>query len=102
MPMALERSIDGSEPLRPQPIERPASGYEERRIARSQHLASGTLACPACDAPVAPSERPMSPADAVACPFCDHAGAVRQFLSLSTPGRPARVEVRLVLDRVPG
>jgi hypothetical protein len=39
----------------------------------------------------------MSPADALACPFCAHGGAVRDFLSLSAPQRPARVEVRVLL-----
>ena len=56
-------------------------------------LATGTLACPRCDAPVAPLG-PMSPADPLGCPFCAHAGAVRDFLSLDLPTRPARVEVR--------
>jgi hypothetical protein len=27
------------------------------------------------------------------CPVCDHAGAVRDFLSLAAPSRPARVRV---------
>jgi hypothetical protein len=30
------------------------------------------------------------------CPFCRHDGAVRDFLSLAAPSRPARVEVRVV------
>jgi hypothetical protein len=38
----------------------------------------------------------VSPADAIACPVCDRAGAVRDFLSLAAPSRPARVEVRVV------
>ena len=38
----------------------------------------------------------VSPADPVACPFCDHGGAVRDFLSLADPARPARVAVRVV------
>jgi hypothetical protein len=69
---------------------------EERRAGRSGHLATGTLACPACDAPVALAAGPVSPADAIACPVCDRAGAVRDFLSLAAPSRPARVEVRVV------
>ena len=70
----------------------------ERRPDRSGHLASGTLACPACDAPVLPAAGPSAPADAIACPCCGHEAAVRDFLSLATPGRPARVDVR-VIDR---
>jgi hypothetical protein len=72
--------------------------HEERRRARSSHLASGTLACPACDAPVALA-RPLSPADALACSFCDHAAALRDFLSLASPARPAYVDVRVIPRR---
>jgi hypothetical protein len=74
--------------------------YEEIRPAPSGRLATGTLACPACDAPVAPAAGPMSPADALGCPVCDHAGAVRDFLSLASPSRPARVDVRVVRQPV--
>ena len=59
-------------------------------------LATGTLACPSCDAPVSPGETPLRPADPLACPYCLHAGAVRDFLSLGEPTRPARVSVRVV------
>jgi hypothetical protein len=68
----------------------------ERRSARSGRLGSGTLACNRCDAPVAPATGPMLPTDPLACPFCDHRATVRDFLSLATPTRPARVEVRVV------
>ncbi len=71
---------------------------EERRATRSGRLASGTLACPACDAPVAPLGV-MSPIDPLGCPVCDHAATVRDFLSLAPPTRPARVEVRVVVSR---
>jgi uncharacterized paraquat-inducible protein A len=67
----------------------------ERRPARSTLLATGTLACPDCDAPVLPAA-PLAPADALDCPYCGHAGFVRDFLSLEPPTRPARVEVRVV------
>ena len=67
---------------------------EEIRRATSTRLASGTLACPECDAPVAPAGR-LSPADPLACPYCAHGGAVRDFLSLGSPARPARVVVRV-------
>lgn len=59
-------------------------------------MASGTVACPRCDAPVA-LPHTVAPSRAIGCPFCDHAGAVREFLSLAAPSRPARVEVRVVL-----
>ncbi len=39
--------------------------------------------------------RPLSPAEWIACPFCTHAEAVREFLSLEPPTRPARVVVRV-------
>ena len=57
--------------------------------------AVGTLACPQCDAPVSPGDRPLRPMEPVACPYCGHAGVVRDFLSLATPARPAYVEIRL-------
>ena len=67
---------------------------EERRIARAGHLATGTLACPECDAPVAPAGV-VTPAEAIACPYCLHGGAVRDFLTLGEPTRPAHVTVRV-------
>jgi hypothetical protein len=69
----------------------------ERRIEHAGRLATGTLACPACDAPVAPGDGPLSPADGLACPYCGRDGAVRDFLSLTPPSRPARVVVRVTL-----
>ena len=62
-------------------------------------MAVGTLACPVCDAPVAPGPAALSPTDALRCPICDHGGAVRDFLSLASPARPARVQVRVVAGR---
>jgi len=93
--MSISRGMDGAEPLRPEPIEQPAGPREVREDARGQLLAVGTLACPACDAPVAPGELPLLPPDPLSCPVCSHAAAVRDFLSLSPPTRPARVEVRV-------
>ena len=72
-------------------------GTEEiRQFTRSARLGTGTLACPRCDVPVALAV-PASPADQFDCPFCGHYGALRDFLSLAAPSRPARVEVRVVL-----
>jgi uncharacterized paraquat-inducible protein A len=82
--MSVERGTDGPEAIR-----------VEERIRRADRVATGTFACPACDVPVAPAGR-MSPAQRVACPYCGHSGAVRDFLSLAAPSRPARVAVRVV------
>ncbi|HEX8121083.1 MAG TPA: hypothetical protein VF549_07445 [Solirubrobacteraceae bacterium] len=92
--MSLQRGIDGSEPLRPEPITSLAGASEIRPATTTFVLATGTLACPDCDAPVAP-DGPMTPADSIACPYCAHTAKVRDFLSLSAPTRPARVEVRV-------
>ncbi len=94
--MALHRGLDGSDPARPQPIERLTDTHEERRNARTHKVASGTLACPECDAPVAPIGS-MAPTDPIACPLCAHAGKVRDFLSLTQPTRPAHVDVNVVM-----
>jgi hypothetical protein len=89
--MAFERSSGGGEPVRPS-----GGAQDLRRVTRSRPLASGTLACPACDAPVAPPGT-LSPVDPLACPFCAHHGAVRDFLTLGAPTRPAHVTVHVRL-----
>jgi hypothetical protein len=94
--VTFHRGIDGSDPFRSTPVGRLAGAQEIRRIARSSRLGTGTLACPRCDAPVALAAGHVSPADALGCPFCRHTAAVRDFLSLAAPSRPARVEVRVV------
>lgn len=71
--------------------------HEERRVSTRTKLTAGTLACSACDAPVHPGPRLLRPSDPLRCPFCDHHGHVRDFLSLEPPTRPARVIVRIVL-----
>jgi hypothetical protein len=76
-------------------IERVGGRHERRRSEASWQLATGTLACPACDAPVLPSLEAMSPPDPMSCGFCGRAGAVRDFLSLAEPTRPTRVVVRV-------
>ena len=80
--MALERGFDGSR--------------EIRRSTRTNVLGAGTLACPECDAPVAPDATPLSVTAPLACPFCGRDGTVRDFLSLAAPTRPAHVVVRVV------
>lgn len=94
--MALHGNSEGSDPLRPQPIRR-LQNAEDYRLAHASHLGSGTLACPRCDAPVVLGLSPAAPSDPMSCPYCHHAGAVRDFLSLESPSRPAHVEVRVVL-----
>jgi hypothetical protein len=93
--MAFQGGIDG------EPVRRVGdlAAEQERRKATQGHLASGTLACPHCDAPVAPGAGYISPTDPLGCPFCGHAAAVRDFLSLSQPTRPARVVVRVIKRR---
>jgi hypothetical protein len=85
--VTFRRDLDGSER---------AHLYEEHRAGRSTRLGTGTLACPRCDAPVAPGSAPLAPRDPLSCPYCHHGGAVRDFLSLDAPARPARVEVRVL------
>jgi hypothetical protein len=85
--VALERKVDDPGGARER-----TTWLEERRSAAPGLLAVGTLACPACDAPVAPPG-PLAPSDPLRCPLCDHAGRTRDFLSLAAPARPARVEV---------
>lgn len=94
--MAFARGIDGSDPRGLEPVGRRGHVEEERRGAQSTRLAVGTLACPDCDAPVALAGRRLRPTDALACSYCGHAGALRDFLSITGPSRPARVEVRVV------
>jgi len=75
-------------------LERVAGHHELRRSAGTREMATGTLACPSCDAPVLP-DGVMAPPDPMSCGFCGHDGAVRDFLSLGEPTRPTRVVVRV-------
>jgi hypothetical protein len=93
--VALHREIDGTDPVRRQPVERLSGRHEHRRAQSTWHLATGTLACPSCDAPVLPSSGGMSPRDPISCGFCRTVGAVSDFLSLAEPTRPTRVVVRV-------
>jgi hypothetical protein len=93
--------MDDSEPVRFEPLTRSGGAHEElRRTRRSGRLCGGTLACRRCDAPVALAGGPVAPTDALSCPFCSHQAPVRDFLSLATPSRPTRVEVRVVARAV--
>jgi hypothetical protein len=91
--VAFHREIEGAARGRTQPVERLAGRHERRKAGASWHLATGTLACPACDAPVLPVSGSVSPSDYLSCAFCRHEGALRDFLSLAEPTRPTRVEV---------
>jgi hypothetical protein len=93
--VSISRGFD-SEPVRPDPVGRMSGTEEERRVTRTSRVATGTLACPRCDAPIALAG-PVAPSDALRCPYCRHGAAVRDFLSLAAPTRPARVAVRVVL-----
>jgi hypothetical protein len=74
--------------------ERVAPRYELRRSRATRELATGTLACPHCDAPVLP-DGAVSPADPMSCGYCAHEGFVRDFLTLGEPSRPTHVVVRV-------
>src|ERR1039458_5251711 len=95
--MSFLRGVDDSQPGRPDPITRVE---EERRLAHAGRLASGTLACARCYAPIALGAGSLSLTDALTCPFCSNRGPVRDFLSLGVPTRPARVEERVRFKRV--
>jgi hypothetical protein len=95
--MSFLSGVDDSQPGRPDAITRVE---RERRLARSGHLASGTLACARCDAPVVIGPGARSVTDVLECSFCSNRGPVRDFLSLAPPTRPARVDVRVRFKNV--
>src|SRR3954466_10752270 len=71
--------------------------HEERRSMRSDFVGVGGLACPVCDAPAPLLEWPAGPATPLGCPYCTHAGTVRDFLALRGPApafRPRRAPAR--------
>jgi hypothetical protein len=91
-------SLHRSDPSGERPAGRLAGSTELRPATRAAPVAVGTLACPACDAPVWPGG-PLAPADPLACPVCDQGGAVRDFLTLGEPTRAAHVVVRIAERR---
>jgi hypothetical protein len=93
--VALHHDLEGGRPGRAQPAERVGGGRQPRRAETSWELATGTLACPSCDAPVLPGPGAATPPDPTSCGFCSHAGPLRDFLSLGEPARPTRVVVRV-------
>jgi hypothetical protein len=81
-----------------EPRARVAEAHEAQRPAtRSGVLGSGTLACARCDAPVAIGPAPLSLTHQLMCPYCQNRGALRDFLSLAPPTRPARVVIRVTV-----
>lgn len=92
--MTLHRGLDGAEPIRAQPIASRTGAREIGEASSSLRVARGTLSCPRCDAPIGLGGRAVTFAERLDCPFCRHTGALRDFLSLATPTRAARVEVR--------
>lgn len=71
---------------------------DEVRFSHDEETVAGTLACPACDAPVMPAgavrlDEPLE------CGWCSQAGFVRDFLTLGEPSRPARVVVKVSFAR---
>lgn len=79
--VTFQRGIDGSEPVRARPISARPGAHEDRQTSRSWRLATGTLACPRCDAPVVLGGRAVSPAADLDCPFCRHTAPLRDFLA---------------------
>lgn len=73
----------------------------KRRTLDARTIAAATLACGACDAPVALGPGAHAPAVVLTCPFCAHRAPLRDFLSLAAPVRPARVLVKLRARRSP-
>jgi hypothetical protein len=86
------RGSDGELDLNRQPV---TPYVQERPAVRSDRLCGGTLACDRCDAPIALGAEPISLAQTLSCPFCQRHAPARDFLSLASPTRPARVAVRV-------
>lgn len=77
--MGIDRAFSNSEPAG-----RRARAEDLRQDSHVGIMGIGTLACPRCDAPIAPGPRPMTPTDAIACPICAH-GAPAGSSSRSRP-----------------
>ena len=95
MAVSIARGFDGAAPREPEPVGGGSGWTEVRRDTRTTRMASGTLACPHCDAPVASPERPVPPSAPLACGFCGLDARVRDFLTLGEPTRPTRVAVHV-------
>jgi len=93
--VAFHRQLEGSGAAGPEPVRRSVGHEQRRRTHDSAQLATGTLACPVCDAPVLPGPGAVSVRETLACGFCSHSAALREFLTLGQPTRPTRVTVRV-------
>jgi hypothetical protein len=91
--VSFESAAGNTDPRQARPATARIGHHEERRATRPWHLGTGSLACPDCDAPVILTAARAAPTDLMQCPFCDRAGALRDFLSLATPPRAPRVHV---------
>src|SRR3954452_13851414 len=88
--MAFDRFGEGAEPVRGERVGR----LHEEHQRRTGVFAIGSLAWPRCDAPGV-LRRALTPAEPLMWPLCFHDAAVKGFLSLATPARPAVVDVRI-------
>lgn len=86
------RASDGDHDVNRQPVR---AYYEDRRSTRTDRLCGATLACDRCDAPIDPGSESIAIDQTLTCPFCRRRGPARDFLSLASPTRPARVAVRV-------
>jgi hypothetical protein len=68
--------------------------FLELRPGTDRPVATGSLACPECDAPVAPAPGAHPLGEPMSCGWCGRHGTIRDFLSLAQPTRPARVVIR--------
>jgi hypothetical protein len=91
--VSFESPGRSSDPRQARPAGARIGHHEKRPASRPWHLATGSLACPQCDAPVILAADRARPTDLLQCPFCDRAGAIRDFLSLAMPARAPRVHV---------
>lgn len=92
--MALHRTGGELEPVRGTG----GAGTRLLRPATSAPVATGTFACPGCDAP-GYLHRAYTPAEPYRCGYCGHEAPAREFLTLGGTVRPARVTVRIRVAR---
>jgi len=86
------RASDGDFDLNREPV---TAHHEERPATHSGRVCGGTLACDRCDAPIDPGSAAITLGQTLTCPFCRRRAPARDFLSLASPTRPARVAVRI-------
>jgi hypothetical protein len=78
--MALHLDPDGQlDPDREERLRATAAHIELRPADRIAHLATRSLACPACGMPIAIAE-PVGFSERIACAFCEGAAPTREFV----------------------